>query len=88
MHFIPVGDRVVLEIIEESKTTAGGLFIPDSAEDKPSRGTIIHGGDTGRFKAGCAVLFGKYAGTTVFDGYRNLLIVSVKDILAVIEGEK
>ena len=86
MQFIPVGDRVVLEIIEESKTTPAGLFIPDSAEEKPSRGTIIHGGDSDRFKPGCSVLFGRYAGTTVNDGHRELLIVSVRDILAVIEG--
>lgn len=85
MQFVPRGERVVILVFVEPKVTAGGLYIPDSAEDKPSRGKVIHAGETS-LKAGQTVLFSKFAGTVVHDGSQDLLIVSQRDIMAVIEG--
>ncbi len=85
MQFIPRNDRVVLEVIEEPQTTASGIYIPDSAEGKPSRGTIVHAGDVASLAAGDVVLFGNYSGTEISDGKRALLIISQRDIWAKIE---
>ena len=75
----------MVRVYEEPKTTAGGLYIPDSVEEKPSRGEVIHAGETS-LKAGQTVLYSKFAGTVVNDGQQDLLIVSQRDIMAVIEG--
>lgn len=87
MIFVPMGDRIVVEVIEEPKTTRGGILIPDSAEDKPSRGTVIHSGFSVRVNVGEIVMFGGYAGTKVNDGERDLLLLSERDILAKIVEE-
>lgn len=92
----PLGDRVVVERAESEAVTAGGIVLPDSAKDKPSRGTIISVGE-GRLmkdgsrralqvKVGDRVLFSSYAGESVpFKmGEQELLLLREEDILAIL----
>ena len=91
----PLGDRVVVEREESLEATAGGILLPDSAQDKPSRGTIIslgngrllEDGSRGEFqvKEGDRVLFSSYAGEAFRVGDDELLLMREDDILAVIE---
>ena len=94
----PLGDRVVLELLEEEGRTKSGIVLPDSAKEKPQEGMVIAVG-LGRVlengekvpsevKKGDRVLFQKYAGTEVKIGEEDqkLLVVAEKDILAIIEG--
>jgi chaperonin GroES len=91
----PLGDRVVLERDESETVTAGGIVLPDTAKDKPTRGKVISVGE-GRLskdgkriplqvKVGNRVLFSSYAGDTFKIGTRELLLLREEDILAVIE---
>ena len=91
----PLGDRVVLERDESETVTSGGIVLPDTAKDKPTRGKVISVGD-GRLldsgkrvplqvKVGNRVLFSSYAGDTFKLGTRELLLLGEEDILAVIE---
>ena len=89
----PLADRVVLEVIDETQQTAGGIFIPDSAREKPQSAKVIAVGP-GRtengilvvptVQVGQTVLFTKYAGTDVKLGSQDYKIVSEKDILAIV----
>ena len=91
----PLGDRVVVEREESESKTAGGIVLPDTAKDKPSRGTIIAIGngrllDDGsrskpQVKVGDKVLFTTYAPETIQLGDQELLLMREEDILAVIE---
>jgi chaperonin GroES len=95
MEFQPLGDRVVIEREEAEKKTKGGIVLPDSAKDKPTRGKVISVGagrllDDGKrtqpqVKAGDRVLFSSYAGDAFKLGERELLLMREEDILAVIE---
>lgn len=90
----PLGDRVVVEREQSETVTAGGIVLPDSAKDKPTRGKVISVGegrllDTGKrsvmqVKVGDRVLFSTYAGDTFKMGTRELLLLREEDILAVI----
>jgi chaperonin GroES len=91
----PLGDKVVVEREETQEKTAGGIFIPDAAKDKPSRGTIIAVG-TGKLlddgtrgtlqvKKGDRVLFTSYAPETIEIDDEEYLLMSESDIMAVIE---
>ena len=91
----PLGDKVVVSRDESLDTTAGGIFLPDSAKDKPSRGTIIAVG-TGKLlddgsrgemqvKKGDRILFTSYAPETIEIDDDEYLLMSESDILAVIE---
>ncbi|MBI3838697.1 MAG: co-chaperone GroES [Planctomycetia bacterium] len=91
----PLGDRVVVEREESEAKTAGGIVLPDTAKDKPSRGTVIAIGD-GRLlddgkrsklqvKVGDKVLFTSYAPETIKLGEDELLLMREEDILAIIE---
>jgi chaperonin GroES len=91
----PLGDRVVVEREESESKTAGGIVLPDSAKDKPARGTVIAVGD-GRLlddgtrgklqvKVGDKVLFTSYAPEAIKIGDQELLLMREEDILAVIE---
>lgn len=90
----PLGDRVVVRPIEQEEVTASGIVLPDTAKEKPQRGEVIAVGpgrltdDGGRMPMdvndGEQVLFAKYAGTEVKVGEDELLIISEKDILAVV----
>ncbi len=91
----PLYDKVVLEVKKEEKTTASGLVLPDSASEKSNIATVIAVGtgtvlDNGTIlplavEVGQTVLFSKYAGTEVKEAGIEYLIVSEKDILAIIE---
>ena len=91
----PLGDRVVVEREESEEKTAGGIVLPDSAKDKPSRGTVIAIGngrllDDGKrsklqVRIGDKVLFTSYAPETIKLNDQELLLMREEDILAVIE---
>ncbi len=91
----PLGDKVVVEREESQEKTAGGIFIPDAAKDKPSRGTVVAIG-TGKLlddgtrgkmqvKKGDRILFTSYAPETITIDDEEYLLMSETDILAVIE---
>jgi chaperonin GroES len=91
----PLGDRIVIKVIEDTEQTSGGIFIPDSAKEKPQKGEVVAVGegkmnDKGErepmdVKVGDVVLYAKYAGTDIkMDGV-EYKILSVKDALAIIE---
>ena len=92
----PLGDRVLVEIIEEAEQkTAGGLYVPDSAKEKSQRGKVIAVGngkmlDNGTrvaldVKEGDTVYFAKYGGTEVTLEGKNYSILAERDILAIVE---
>jgi len=95
MNIRPLHDRVVVRRMEEERTTAGGIVIPDSATEKPLRGEIISVGagkvlDNGdvrslAVKVGEIVLFGKYSGTEVKIDGEELVVMREDDIMGVIE---
>ena len=94
MKFRPLHDRVVVERVEEESKTAGGIIIPDTAKEKPSEGKVVSVGpgirdENGKFQAldvkkGDRVLFGKWGGTEVTIGGKDLLIMKESDIMGVI----
>ncbi|MGD9152897.1 MAG: co-chaperone GroES [Gammaproteobacteria bacterium] len=94
MSFRPLHDRVLIKRVEE-EVTSGGIVIPDSAKEKPSKGQVIAVGngkllESGEVrpldvKKGDKVLFGKYAGTEVKVGDEELIVMREDDILGVIE---
>jgi chaperonin GroES len=91
----PLADRVVIKSLEEAETMRGGLYIPDTAKEKPQQGEIVAVGP-GKFdekggqripmdvKLGDKVLYGKYSGTEVTVDGEQLLILRESDVLAVI----
>ncbi len=97
MKFRPLHDRVVVRRVEEDTKTAGGIIIPDTAQEKPMQGTIIAVGPGARdeagklvpldVKTGDLVLFGKWSGTEVKINGEDLLIMKESDILGVLEGQ-
>jgi chaperonin GroES len=96
MNIRPLHDRVVVRRMEEETKTAGGIVLPDSAAEKPSRGEVLAVGpgrllDNGEVrapgvKAGDKVVFGQYAGSTVKVDGEELLILSETEIFGVLEG--
>ena len=84
MNFKPLGDRVLIERVEETNTTASGIIIPDNAKEKPSEGKVLAiGNDVEDVKEGDIVVFGKYSGTDlVLDG-KEYLVLEVSDILGI-----
>jgi len=95
MKLKPLNDRVLVKRLEGEDKTAGGLYIPDTAKEKPSKGEVVAVGpgktaDDGKtiamtVKAGDTVLFNKYAGTEIkLDGQEHL-VMREDDILAIIE---
>lgn len=96
MKIRPLHDRVLVRREEEETKTAGGIVLPGTAAEKPSRGEVIAAGngkiqDSGDVRAldvkvGDTVIFGQYSGNTVKIDGEELLIMSESEILAVIEG--
>ena len=92
----PLGDRILVEPVEEKEVKKGGIIIPDSAKEKPQQGEIIAAGqgkrlDDGKIipldvKAGDKVLFGKYSGNEITIDGDELLIMREDEILGVLEG--
>ena len=95
VNFRPLHDRVLVRRVTQDEKSAGGIIIPDTAQEKPQEGEIIAVGggridDNGNVhaldvKAGDMVLFGKWSGTEVKIGGEDLLIMKESDILGIIE---
>ena len=98
MGFKPLHDRVVVSRFSEETKTAGGIILPDTAQEKPSEGTVVavgNGmrGDDGTItpldvKKGDHVLFGKFGGTEIKVDGEELMILRESDILGIIEKQK
>lgn len=95
MTIKPLMDRIVIKVIEDTEQTSGGIFIPDSAKEKPQKGEVVAVGegkmsDKGErepmdVKVGDVILYAKYSGTDIkMDGV-EYKILSIKDALAIIE---
>lgn len=89
MNITPLHDRVIVKPAAAETRTAGGIIIPDTAKEKPQRGTIIAAGPGKKdepvtVKAGDTVLYGKYAGTEINLDGEELLIMRESDILAIV----
>lgn len=90
----PLADRIVVKPLEETETMRGGLYIPDTAKEKPQQGEVIAVGpgkmtDDGKriapeVKEGDRVLYGKYSGTEVSVGEEQYLILRESDVLAIV----
>ncbi|MCK6484660.1 MAG: co-chaperone GroES [Phycisphaerae bacterium] len=95
MNLRPLDDRVIVEQSEAEEKTAGGIVLPDTAKEKPTRGTVMAVGpgkllDTGNrapmsVKVGNNVLYGKYAGTEVDVSGKKYYVLRETDILAIVE---
>jgi len=95
MKFKPLRDRVLVKYSEESERTAGGLYIPDTAKEKPQKGEVVAVGpgrvtDDGKLqpisvKGGDVVLFDKYSGSKVTMDEVEYLIIREEDILGIVE---
>ena len=96
MKIRPIGDRIVIKVIEDTAQTEGGIFIPDSAKEKPQKGEVVAVGegktlDSGEkdpvsVKVGETVIYEKYAGRDIkIDGVL-LKILSTSDVLGVLEN--
>ena len=94
MTLKPLGSRVVIEPIEQEEVTAGGIVLPETAKEKPQKGTVLSVGpgerdDDGNYipldvKEGDTVLFAKYAGTEIKVESKKLLIMKESDLLAIV----
>lgn len=94
MNIKPLGDRVVLKVVEVEEKTASGIYVPDTAKEKPQQG-VIEAVGPGRYedgklvpmtvKAGDRVLYSKYAGTEVKHEGEELLILKESDLLAILD---
>jgi chaperonin GroES len=92
----PLGDRVVVEPLEQEERTETGLFIPETAKEKPQKGTILAVGEGRRDEdgkripmdvaTGQVILFAKYGGTEIKMDGKKLLILKETDILAIVEA--
>jgi chaperonin GroES len=95
MKFKPLRDRVFVKFSAEEEKTAGGLYIPDAAKEKPQRGTVVAVGpgkvtDDGKrqpvdVKVGDTVLFDKYSGSKIRIDDEDYLIIREEDILGIVE---
>jgi len=98
MNIQPLNDRLVIEPAAKEETTAGGIILPDSAQEKPLRGNVVAVGpgkrlDSGKLAPmdvaiGDTVMYGKYSGTEVSVGGKDYVILRAEDVLAVVTGAK
>ncbi|MGD0273621.1 MAG: co-chaperone GroES [Gaiellaceae bacterium] len=92
MNLQPLGDRLIVEVLEEEQTTVSGIVLPDTAKEKPQRGRVIAAGPGGRNEAGervpldiaakDTIIFSKYGGTEIKVGGVEYLILRESDVLA------
>ena len=97
MNLKPLGDRVVVEHVEQAEKTAGGVFLPDTAKEKPQEGRVLAVGsgrtlDNGTklamdVKVGDKIIYSKYSGREVKIDGKEVLIISEKDVLAIMSEE-
>ena len=93
-NFTPLGERVVVKPSEGEQTTKGGIYLPDTAKEKPQEGEVVSVGpgardDSGKvnaleLKAGDRILFGKWSGTEVKIDGEDLIIMKESDVLGVL----
>ena len=98
MKFRPLHDRVLIEVLDSSEKTAGGIIIPDTAQEKPQEGQIVAVGNGTKsedgkvtpldLKVGDIVLFGKWSGTEVKVDGEELCIMKESDIMGIITSGK
>jgi chaperonin GroES len=98
INFKPLGGRVVVEPIEQEEITAGGIVLPETAKEKPQKGTVLSVGPGDRdedgkripmdVSVGNTVLFAKYSGTEIKVDNKKLLILRESDLLAIVEETK
>ena len=97
MKLKPLGDRLIVQAVEEEDTTAGGVLLPDTAEEKPQKGKVLAVGDrkisedTGKripldVSEGDEVLYSKYGGTEIKVDGEDLLVLRESDVLAKVQG--
>ena len=97
MNLEPLGDRLIVEPLEEEQTTIGGIVLPDTAVEKPQRGNVVAAGPGGRnsdtgeriamdIAAGDVVVFSKYGGTEIRVEGTDYLILRESDVLAKVAG--
>ena len=97
INFKPLGDRLVIEPLEQEERTAAGIVLPETAKAKPQKGTVLAVGPGARddkgqriamdTQVGDTVLFAKYAGTEIKVDGKKLLILKENDVLAIVEEE-
>lgn len=98
LNLRPLADRVIVEPLERDEKTSSGIYLPETAKEKPQEGLVMAAGpgrvdDSGKRQAmevsvGDKVIFAKYSGTEVKIDDKKLLILSEKDILAIIMGNQ
>lgn len=98
MALQPLHDRIIVEAAAKEQTTAGGIILPDTAQEKPQRGTVLAVGpgkrlDSGQLapvdvKVGETVMYGKYSGTEVNVDGKDYVIIRAEEILAIVEDAK
>jgi chaperonin GroES len=96
MNLQPLGDRIIVEVLEEEETTVSGIVLPDTAKEKPQRGRVLSVGpgslnDKGERVAidlaeGDEIVFSKYGGTEISVGAEDYLILRESDVLAKVVG--
>ena len=96
MNLKPLGDRLIVEVLEEEEQTFSGIVLPDTAKEKPQRGRVLAVGpgsrdDNGKFVAmdlaeGDEIVFSKYGGTEIKVGTEEYLILRESDVLAKVVG--
>ena len=98
MNLQPLGDRLIVEVLEEEELTVSGIVLPDTAKEKPQRGRVLAVGpgsrdDNGKFIAmdldeGDEIVFSKYGGTEIKVGTDEYLILRESDVLAKVVGTR
>ena len=98
MDLQPLGDRVIVEVLEEEETTVSGIVLPDTAKEKPQKGKVLAIGPGARdedgeyipmdVEEGDVVIFSKYGGTEIKVGSEDVLILRESDILAKVVGDR
>jgi chaperonin GroES len=98
MNLQPLGDRLIVEVLDEEQTTASGIVLPDTAKEKPQRGNVLAVGPGGKNDSGDVVplevaegdvvIFSKYGGTEVKVDGNEVLILRESDVLAKVVGDR
>ena len=98
MDLQPLGDRLIVEALEEEETTVSGIVLPDTAKEKPQRGRVLAVGPGGRdedgnyiaidLEVGDEIIYSKYGGTEVKVGTEDYLILRESDVLAKVVGDR
>jgi chaperonin GroES len=98
MNLQPLGDRLIVEVLEEEETTVSGIVLPDTAKEKPQRGRVLSVGPGARdedgehipmdLEEGDEIIFSKYGGTEIKLGADEVLILRESDVLAKVVGDR